>query len=126
MLGEQDIEAAFIRTLESLKYSFPPDIRDHTYYFANNNTRHFSFNAEERFLPVYEFADENNQKITHLDSFAERFLKKCDLGKTLTSFKASTLLKENDSIHKCVFVVDRKDLDRQTCRWPRSLGTQRV
>ncbi|EQD42454.1 Restriction endonuclease, type I, R subunit/Type III, Res subunit, partial [mine drainage metagenome] len=26
-------------------------------------------------------------------------------GKTLTSFKASTLLKENDRIHKCVFVV---------------------
>jgi len=35
-------------------------------------------------------------------------------GKTLTSFKASTLLKENEQIHKCVFVVDRKDLDRQT------------
>ena len=35
-------------------------------------------------------------------------------GKTLTSFKASTLLKENDSVYKCVFVVDRKDLDRQT------------
>src|SRR5881227_2144515 len=35
-------------------------------------------------------------------------------GKTLTSFKASTLLKENDKIHKCLFVVDRKDLDRQT------------
>ncbi|MBL9113892.1 MAG: DEAD/DEAH box helicase family protein [Verrucomicrobiaceae bacterium] len=34
-------------------------------------------------------------------------------GKTLTSFKASTLLKENESIHKCAFVVDRKDLDRQ-------------
>jgi type I restriction enzyme R subunit len=138
--------------------------RDRTYYFANNNARHFAFNAEERFLPVYEFADEDNKKITHLDSFAERFLRKCDLaktisrymvlvvsqqqlmimrpyqvyavqqivkcidddsgngyiwhttgsGKTLTSFKASTLLKENDSIHKCVFVVDRKDLDRQT------------
>jgi hypothetical protein len=26
----------------------------------------------------------------------------------------TTLLKENDSIHKCGFVVDRKDLDRQT------------
>ena len=138
--------------------------RDHTYYFANNNARHFAFNVEERFLPVYEFADEDNKKITHLDSFTERFLKKCDLGrtisrymvlvvsqqqlmimrpyqvyavqhivkcidddsgngyiwhttgsgKTLTSFKAATLLKENDSIHKCVFVVDRKDLDRQT------------
>jgi type I restriction enzyme R subunit len=35
-------------------------------------------------------------------------------GKTLTSFKASTLLKENKKIHKVLFVVDRKDLDRQT------------
>src|SRR5690606_13383762 len=35
-------------------------------------------------------------------------------GKTLTSFKASTLLKANPSIEKCLFVVDRKDLDRQT------------
>ena len=35
-------------------------------------------------------------------------------GKTLTSFKASTLLKDNPDIKKCLFVVDRKDLDRQT------------
>jgi len=35
-------------------------------------------------------------------------------GKTLTSFKAATLLKTNENIHKCLFVVDRKDLDRQT------------
>ena len=35
-------------------------------------------------------------------------------GKTLTSFKASTLLKDNKNIEKCVFVVDRKDLDKQT------------
>ncbi|MDR0801474.1 type I restriction endonuclease subunit R [Fluviicola sp.] len=35
-------------------------------------------------------------------------------GKTLTSFKASTLLKDNPEIEKCLFVVDRKDLDRQT------------
>jgi len=35
-------------------------------------------------------------------------------GKTLTSFKASTLLKYNKDIEKCVFVVDRKDLDKQT------------
>jgi len=138
--------------------------RDRTFYFANNNARHFAFNAEERFLPIYEFADEANRKITHLDDFAARFLQKCDLGrtisrymvliqseqklmimrpyqiyavqqivkcieddagngyvwhttgsgKTLTSFKASTLLKRNDNIHKCLFVVDRKDLDRQT------------
>lgn len=138
--------------------------RTDTWYFANNNARHFSFNADERFLPVYQFASENNKKITRLDSFAEKFLAKCTLGqmisrymvlvaseqqllmmrpyqiyavkaivdcihqncgngyiwhttgsgKTLTSFKASTLLKDNPDIDKCLFVVDRKDLDRQT------------
>lgn len=35
-------------------------------------------------------------------------------GKTLTSFKAATLLKDNKEIDKCLFVVDRKDLDKQT------------
>lgn len=138
--------------------------RDRTFYFANNNARHFAFNAEERFLPAYEFADIDNKKVVHLDSFAETFLAKCTLGetisrymvlvaseqkllmmrpyqvyavkaivdsiaqdcgngyvwhttgsgKTLTSFKASTLLKDNPDIEKCLFVVDRKDLDRQT------------
>jgi type I restriction enzyme R subunit len=154
----------YTRTLLCFIQLFIVTNRDRTYYFANNNARHFAFNAEERFLPIYEFAGEDNRKITHLDEFAEHFLKKCDLGrtisrymvllageqklmimrpyqvyavqhmvqcidedngngfiwhttgsgKTLTSFKASTLLKENDHIHKCVFVVDRKDLDRQT------------
>ncbi|MEM9449806.1 MAG: HsdR family type I site-specific deoxyribonuclease [Cyanobacteria bacterium P01_E01_bin.6] len=138
--------------------------RSDTWYFANNNSRHFSFNADERFLPLYQFAGEDNKKITHLDSFSEAFLAKCTLGqmisrymvlvaseqklmmmrpyqiyavkaivdcihqncgngyiwhttgsgKTLTSFKASTLLKDNPDIEKCLFVVDRKDLDRQT------------
>lgn len=135
-----------------------------TYYFANNHNQHFGFNADERFLPVYQFASENNKKITQLDAFADKFLAKCLLGeminrymvlvaseqkllvmrpyqiyavksivdcihqnrgngyiwhttgsgKTLTSFKASTLLKDNPDIEKCLFVVDRKDLDRQT------------
>lgn len=135
-----------------------------TYYFANNKNQHFSFNADEQFLPVYKLADEKNNKISHLDSFADKFLSKCTLGemiskymvlveseqrllvmrpyqiyavkaivdcihqnrgngyiwhttgsgKTLTSFKASTLLKDNPDIEKCLFVVDRKDLDRQT------------
>jgi len=138
--------------------------RSDTWYFANNNSRHFSFNADERFLPLYQFAAEDNSKIAHLDSFADAFLVKCTLGqmisrymvlvaseqkllmmrpyqiyavkaivecihqrcgngyiwhttgsgKTLTSFKASTLLKDCPDIDKCLFVVDRKDLDRQT------------
>jgi type I restriction enzyme R subunit len=154
----------YTRTLLCFMQVFIVSNRTRTVYFANNNTRHFAFNADERFLPVYEFANEENRKIAHLEEFALRFLKKCDLGrtisrymvliaseqklmimrpyqvyavqhmvkcidddngngyiwhttgsgKTLTSFKAATLLKENEDIHKCVFVVDRKDLDRQT------------
>ncbi len=154
----------YTRTLLCFLQLFIVSNRDRTYYFANNNARHFAFHADERFLPVYEFADEANKKITHLDDFAAVFLQKCALGKTisrymvliqseqklmimrpyqvyavqqivkcieddagngfiwhttgsgktLTSFKAATLLKLNEHIHKCLFVVDRKDLDRQT------------
>src|SRR5476649_1481179 len=31
-----------------------------TRYFANNSNQHFSFNAEERFLPIYQHADDKN------------------------------------------------------------------
>jgi type I restriction enzyme R subunit len=154
----------YTKTLLCFLQLFIVSNRDSTYYFANNNARHFAFNADERFLPIYQFADEANKKITHLDDFAATFLVKCTLGttisrymvliaseqkllimrpyqvyavkhlvtcihedsgngyvwhttgsgKTLTSFKASTLLKDNPDIVKCLFVVDRKDLDRQT------------
>ncbi len=154
----------YTRTLLCFIQLFIVSNRTDTWYFANNNARHFTFNADERFLPVYQYADEKNKKITHLDSFADAFLPKCTLGrmisrymvliaseqkllmmrpyqiyavkaivdcidqncgngyiwhttgsgKTLTSFKASTLLKDNPAVEKCLFVVDRKDLDRQT------------
>ena len=35
-------------------------------------------------------------------------------GKTITSYKVSQLLAENESIYKVIFVVDRRDLDLQT------------
>ncbi|WP_199119367.1 type I restriction endonuclease subunit R [Pedobacter sp. ASV28] len=138
--------------------------RSETYYFSNNKNQHFAFNADEQFLPVYQWANDDNTKVNNLYEFAEKFLAKCTLGemisrymvlveseqklmvmrpyqiyavkaivkaieqnrgngyiwhttgsgKTLTSFKASTLLKDNDEVEKCLFVVDRKDLDRQT------------
>ena len=37
-------------------------------------------------------------------------------GKTLTSFKASTIISKMNEIDKVIFVVDRKDLDFQTTR----------
>jgi type I restriction enzyme R subunit len=161
---KKDPGNGYTKTLLCFLQLFIVSNRDSTFYFANNNARHFAFNQDERFLPVYQFASEDNKKITHLDSFAETFLVKCDLGrmisrymvliaseqkllmmrpyqvyavkhlvtcisensgngfiwhttgsgKTLTSFKAATLLKDNPDIAKCLFVVDRKDLDRQT------------
>jgi len=60
--------------------------RTDTWYFANNNNRHFSFNADEQFIPVYQFAAEDNAKITHLDSFAEKFLPKCTLGQMISRY----------------------------------------
>ena len=161
---KNDSGNGYTKTLLCFLQLFIVSNRTNTYYFANNNTRHFSFNQDERFLPIYQFADEANKKVTHLDDFADSFLAKCTLGqtisrfmvliageqklmmmrpyqvyavkaivdsiaqncgngyiwhttgsgKTLTSFKAATLLKDNPDIEKCLFVVDRKDLDRQT------------
>ena len=37
-------------------------------------------------------------------------------GKTLTSFKASQIITNNPDVHKVIFVVDRKDLDKQTAK----------
>lgn len=161
---KNDLGNGYSRTLLCFVQLFVVSNRDSTYYFANNNARHFSFNADERFLPVYQYATPDNSKVNGIDRFAEAFLGKCTLGqmvsrfmilvaseqkllmmrpyqiyavkniigcieqnsgngyvwhttgsgKTLTSFKASTLLKANPNIEKCLFVVDRKDLDRQT------------
>ena len=76
----------YTKTLLCFLQLFIVSNRDRTYYFANNNARHFAFNADERFLPVYEFADEDNKKITHLDDFAARFLQKCELGRTISRY----------------------------------------
>src|SRR4051812_13218010 len=76
----------YTKTLLCFLQLFIVSNRDRTYYFANNNPRHFAFNAEERFLPVYEFADVGNKKIAHLDSFAETFLVKCTLGQTISRY----------------------------------------
>ena len=161
---KSDTGNGYTNTLLCFMQLFIVSNQANTYYFTNNNDQYFSFNTDEQFLPVYQYATESNRKITHLDAFSTAFLSKCTLGeminrymvlvvseqkllimrpyqiyavkaiidcihqnrgngyiwhttgsgKTLTSFKASTLLKDNPDIDKCLFVVDRKDLDRQT------------
>lgn len=62
--------------------------RSNTYYFANNKNQHFQFNADEQFLPVYQLADQNNKKITHLDTFTDKFLSKCTLGEMISKYSS--------------------------------------
>ena len=76
----------YTRTLLCFVQLFVVSNRTDTRYFTNNNARHFAFNAEERFLPIYQFAAEDNTKITHLDDFADRFLAKCTLGKMISRY----------------------------------------
>ena len=76
----------YSRTLLCFLQLFIVSNRDCTYYFANNNAGHFNFNADERFLPIYEFAREDNSKIHHLDDFARSFLVKCTLGQTISRY----------------------------------------
>ena len=76
----------YTRTLLCFVQLFIVSNRSDTWYFANNNDRHFSFDADERFLPLYQFADEANRKITHLEDFAGKFLAKCTLGEMVSRY----------------------------------------
>ncbi|MCL2557487.1 MAG: type I restriction endonuclease subunit R [Treponema sp.] len=161
---KNDVGNGYSNSLLCFMQLFIVSNETNTYYFANNPKEHFSFDADERFLPIYQLAGKDNEKISNLHDFSNDFLRKCTLaqlisrymvlvaseqklmimrpyqiyavkaimdcieqnrgngyiwhttgsGKTLTSFKASTLMKDNSSVEKCLFVVDRKDLDRQT------------
>src|SRR5712672_4057817 len=76
----------FTRTLLCFMQVFIVSNRDSTYYFASNNTRHFSFNADERFLPIYQYAAPDNSKVAGLDPFADAFLAKCTLGQMVSRY----------------------------------------
>src|SRR3546814_6909341 len=82
----------YSRTLLCFIQLFVVSNRDNTVYFANNNARHFSFNAEERYLPVYEYAAPDNRKIKGIDAFADAFLAKCTLGQMISKDRKSTRL----------------------------------
>src|SRR5690554_1558315 len=76
----------YANTLLCFMQLFIVSNRSNTYYFANNHSQHFAFNADERFLPIYQLAGEDNRKITHLDEFADQFLAKCTLAQMISRY----------------------------------------
>lgn len=83
---KQEPGNGYSNTLLCFMQLFIVSNRSNTVYFANNQNRHFAFNADEQFLPVYRLADENNKKITHLDPFSDKFLSKCTLGEMISKY----------------------------------------
>lgn len=83
---KNDQGSGYGKTLLCFIQLFIVSNRTDTWYFANNNARHFSFNADERFLPIYQYAAEDNKKITYLDAFADKFLAKCTLGQMISRY----------------------------------------
>ena len=71
---KQDPGNGYTNTLLCFMQLFIVSNYSTTYYFANNNADHFAFDADERFLPIYQWARPDNTKVTHLDDFAEAFL----------------------------------------------------
>lgn len=78
----------YTKTLLSFIQLFIVSNHTNTWYFANNNNRHFAFDVDERFLPIYKFADKDNNKITNLDAFAASFLSKCVLVEMISRYMA--------------------------------------
>ncbi len=76
----------YTHTLLCFMQLFIVSNESNTYYFANNHNQHFSFNADERFLPIYQLANEDNHKIAHLHDFADTFLAKCTLGQMISCY----------------------------------------
>lgn len=162
-----DINEAFNQVKRYRKQNYTGLFRYIQMFIISNGveTRYFSNNDSELLKShMFYWSDKQNNRINTLQSFAESFMRPCQLakmisrymiinetdrilmamrpyqvyavealiqqatetgnngyvwhttgsGKTLTSFKASQILSQQDDITKVIFLVDRKDLDSQT------------
>lgn len=162
-----DINEAFNQVKRYRKQNYTGLFRYIQMFIISNGveTRYFSNNDSELLKShMFYWSDKQNNRINTLQSFAESFMRPCQLakmisrymiinetdrilmamrpyqvyavealiqqatetgnngyvwhttgsGKTLTSFKASQILSQQDDIKKVIFLVDRKDLDSQT------------
>ncbi|GIX30162.1 MAG: hypothetical protein KatS3mg124_0634 [Porticoccaceae bacterium] len=60
---KQDPGNGYTNTLLCFMQLFIVSNRSTTWYFANNNAEHFRFDADERFLPIYQWAAPDNKKV---------------------------------------------------------------
>ena len=64
----------YTHTLLCFMQLFVVSNRTDTWYFSNNNARHFAFNADEQILPVYKLTNPKNKKVIRSHRFSSFLL----------------------------------------------------
>ncbi len=84
-----EMKEAFNQIQRYHKHSFTGTLYEFVQIFVISNgvnTKYFSNNPKQSFEQTFYWTDENNIKITKLDEFANTFLEKCFLSKTIGEY----------------------------------------
>ena len=84
---KNDESNGYLNTLMCFVQVFVVSNGGMTQYFANNNNKHLQFDTDEKFLPIYKFADENHKHIVDLKDFTTKhFFAKCKLAEMISHY----------------------------------------
>jgi len=84
-----ELKEAFNQIQRYHKHSFAGGLFEFVQAFVISNgvnTKYFSNNPKQSFEQTFYWTDENNQKITKLDEFAEAFLEKCAISQMIAEY----------------------------------------
>lgn len=84
-----EMKEAFNQIQRYQKHSFSGTLFEYVQIFVISNgvnTKYFSNNPKQSFEQTFYWTDENNNKITQIDKFAEVFLEKCAVSKMIAEY----------------------------------------
>lgn len=84
-----EMKEAFNQIQRYHKHSFTGTLFEYIQIFVISNgvnTKYFSNNPRQSFEQTFYWTDENNTKITQLDTFASAFLEKCTVSKMIAEY----------------------------------------
>lgn len=84
-----EMKEAFNQIQRYHKHSFSGTLFEYVQIFVISNgvnTKYFANNPVQTFEQTFYWTDENNQKITRLDAFADEFLEKCTVSEIIAEY----------------------------------------
>jgi type I restriction enzyme R subunit len=84
-----EMKEAFNQIQRYHKHSFSGTLFEYVQIFIISNgvnTKYFANNPKQSFEQTFYWTDENNQKITQLDAFADVFLEKCAISEMIAEY----------------------------------------